>query len=99
MAKRQIALAALAQCPDVSLCLVVDGPGDGARVQNLDQALAGLPPTPIADESLGTPMLYSSGTTGRPKGIVRPLPEQPPGQVLPLFDFLVALWRYREGMV
>ncbi|MFX4562719.1 AMP-binding protein, partial [Acinetobacter baumannii] len=46
-----------------------------------------------------TAMLYSSGTTGRPKGIVRPLPEQPPSQNLPLFDFLTKLWHYREGMV
>jgi acyl-CoA synthetase (AMP-forming)/AMP-acid ligase II len=34
------------------------------------------PTTPIADERLGTPMLYSSGTTGRPKGILRPLPDE-----------------------
>ncbi len=44
-------------------------------------------------------MLYSSGTTGRPKGILRPLPEQPPAQQLPLFDFLQKLWQYREGMI
>ena len=44
-------------------------------------------------------MLYSSGTTGRPKGILRPLPVQPPSQQLPLFDFLQKLWRYREGMI
>ena len=34
-----------------------------------------LPTTPIADESRGLDMLYSSGTTGKPKGIRRPLPE------------------------
>jgi len=97
--KRDVALAALALCPDVSLCLVVDGPGDGASVLNLDAATRAFPPTPIADESLGTPMLYSSGTTGRPKGILRPLPVQPPSQQLPLFDFLEKLWQYREGMI
>ena len=48
---------------------------------------------------LGTAMLYSSGTTGRPKGIMRPLPEQPPQHKLPLYDFLTKLWRYREGMI
>lgn len=32
------------------------------------------PETPIEDESAGTLMLYSSGTTGRPKGIKRDLP-------------------------
>jgi long-chain acyl-CoA synthetase len=98
-AKRDIAAVALKNCPKIELCLVVDGTGDSAQVRNLDQATAAYPTTPIADESLGTPMLYSSGTTGRPKGILRPLPEQPPSQQLPLFDFLQRLWRYREGMI
>ena len=61
--------------------------------------VAAFPATPIADEFLGTAMLYSSGTTGRPKGIVRPLPESPPTDELPIFDFLEKLWRYREGMI
>src|ERR1700748_3746455 len=64
-----------------------------------EQAPRFFPDTPIADEALGTPMLYSSGTTGRPKGILRPLPTQPPAQQLPLFDFLVRLWRYRDRMI
>jgi len=98
-AKREIAVAALKNCPKIELCLVADGKGDSAQVQNLDQATAAYPPMPIADEWLGTPMLYSSGTTGRPKGILRPLPEQPPSQQLPLFDFLQRLWRYRDDMI
>jgi long-chain acyl-CoA synthetase len=36
-----------------------------------------LPTTPIADERAGTDMLYSSGTTGQPKGVRFPLPEDP----------------------
>jgi long-chain acyl-CoA synthetase len=34
-----------------------------------DEAIAAFPPEPLAEELEGTPMLYSSGTTGRPKGI------------------------------
>ena len=68
-----------ASVPDVELCLIVDGPGEGERVQNLDEATAEFPDTPIADELLGTAMLYSSGTTGRPKGVLRPLPDAAAG--------------------
>jgi acyl-CoA synthetase (AMP-forming)/AMP-acid ligase II len=38
------------------------------------EALAAQPATPIADEAPGFHMVYSSGTTGRPKGIRLPLP-------------------------
>jgi long-chain acyl-CoA synthetase len=42
-----------------------------------EDALAAMPDTPIADERAGVDMLYSSGTTGRPKGVKIPLPEDP----------------------
>jgi long-chain acyl-CoA synthetase len=98
-AKLDIARDALKECPKVELCIVADGAGESDRIVGLDEVTAGLPATPISDESLGTAMLYSSGTTGRPKGVLRPLPEQPPLQQLPVFDFLQKLWRYREGMI
>ena len=101
-AKRDVALAALRQCPAIGLCLVADGPGDHSAecptILSLDEATATCPATPIADESLGNAMLYSSGTTGRPKGILRPLPHQPPSQALPAYDFFNKVWRYREGL-
>ena len=99
LAKLDVAREALKECPTVELCIVADGPSESDRIAGLEEATAGLPATPIADESIGTAMLYSSGTTGRPKGILRPLPEQPPQQQLPMFDFLERLWLYREGMI
>lgn len=37
--------------------------------ESFEAARAGFPTTPIADETAGSDMLYSSGTTGRPKGV------------------------------
>jgi long-chain acyl-CoA synthetase len=99
MAKLEVAREALKACPKVELCIVVDGKSESDRIVGLRDITRELPTTPIADESLGTAMLYSSGTTGRPKGILRSLPAQPPAQHLPLFDFLQKLWQYREGMI
>ena len=99
MAKLEVARKAVELTPAIKTCLIVDGPGDGGRFLNLDEAVGNLPATPIADEALGTPMLYSSGTTGRPKGIIRPLPDVPPSDGLVLFDFLLKLWSYRPDMV
>ena len=39
--------------------------------QSFEDARSAFPTTPIADESAGSAMLYSSGTTGRPKGVRR----------------------------
>jgi long-chain acyl-CoA synthetase len=98
-AKRDIALAALADCPRIELCLIVDGPGEGTRVRNLAEATADCPATPLPDESLGAAMLYSSGTTGRPKGVLRPLPDQPPAEPLSALAARLNVWRFRAGQV
>ncbi len=97
-ARRETALAALRECPNVDLCLVVDGAGEGERVRNLDEATAALPATPIPDKSLGSAMLYSSGTTGKPKGVLRPLYDLPPAQPHPVFPVYMKNWQFREGM-
>jgi long-chain acyl-CoA synthetase len=98
-AKRDVALAALADCPRVELCLIVDGPGEGTRVRNLGEVTADCPATPLADETLGAAMLYSSGTTGRPKGVLRPLPDRPPAEPLSTLAARLNVWRFREGQI
>ncbi len=51
------------------------GPIEGYGVW--EDMVAAMPATPIADERAGVDMLYSSGTTGRPKGVKVNLPEDP----------------------
>jgi acyl-CoA synthetase (AMP-forming)/AMP-acid ligase II len=56
-----------------------------------DDAIAAFPAEPIAEELEGTPMLYSSGTTGRPKGIKYHIQRTPigtaPAQLLAMTTF------------
>ena len=99
--KLGVAIDAVAQSNKVRKVLVVDAGANQLPEGFEDYATAckSFPVIPIDNERLGTAMLYSSGTTGRPKGIIRPLPDQPPAEALPIFDFLGQLWHYREDMV
>jgi acyl-CoA synthetase (AMP-forming)/AMP-acid ligase II len=65
-------VASQVEAPLVELRLAVDGAAEGW--EPLAEAAAAHPETPLADQSEGADMLYSSGTTGRPKGIMNPLP-------------------------
>ena len=101
MSKLEVAIDAVAQSSKVRKVLVVDADANKLPDGFEDYATTcqSFPATPIDNERLGTSMLYSSGTTGRPKGIIRPLPEQPPADALPMYDFLGQLWHYREDMI
>jgi len=57
--------------PDCPIRLMMDGLEDG--FESYEAALDASSPKPLDDQPRGTVMLYSSGTTGRPKGIDRPL--------------------------
>jgi len=64
--------------PRVESRLIVDGVIPGW--ESYEEAIAGFPPDPIGDECEGGFAFYSSGTTGRPKGILRPLSFAPMGE-------------------
>jgi len=66
-----VATALTAKCARFSLG------GTIAEFDAWEDAIATMPTTPIADETAGAAMLYSSGTTGRPKGIRLPTPVDP----------------------
>lgn len=67
---------AAAGAPELRARLSVGGHIDG--FEPLDDALREQDPRPIADPRPGTSMLYTSGTTGRPKGVRKPPGSQGP---------------------
>jgi acyl-CoA synthetase (AMP-forming)/AMP-acid ligase II len=65
-----------------------------AGYRSYEEAAGAQPATRIADESAGADMLYSSGTTGRPKGVRLPLeglPIDAPGALVALASMLFGL--------
>ncbi|MDU9004440.1 acyl-CoA synthetase [Sedimentitalea todarodis] len=60
--------------PDVA-CFMLETEIEGFR--QWEPFRASFPSERIGDEAKGAPMLYSSGTTGRPKGIKRPMENAP----------------------
>jgi long-chain acyl-CoA synthetase len=73
-AEARIASAApsAALAPGLKLKIAVGGDIEGFL--DYDEALAGLDVSSIDDPVLGNQMLYTSGTTGRPKGVFRAAP-------------------------
>src|SRR6201991_4701702 len=65
---------------------------DLAGWERYPECVADQPDTPIDDEIEGDLLQYSSGTTGRPKGIKRELPHLPPAEVPGMMSALVGFW-------
>lgn len=79
------------QCPIMSV-------GQESRsLPNFSALAASAPTSPIPDESQGLDMLYSSGTTGQPKGVKWCLPDQPAGSSSMLIELLSGLFGYGSG--
>jgi long-chain acyl-CoA synthetase len=67
--------------------------------QSWEEAVARQPATRIADETAGHDMLYSSGTTGRPKGVLPVVPAQAIDADNPLNQITRALYGMDEHTI
>ena len=87
-----------AHAPNCEVWLSIDG--GLAGYEDYEAAIASCPAEPLPEEPSGALMLYSSGTTGRPKGIKRPLPE---GEIhsaeTPLGGMQQMLWGFGEDTI
>jgi acyl-CoA synthetase (AMP-forming)/AMP-acid ligase II len=72
-----IAVNLSAVTPQVRLRLMLDLAAEGFT--SYEEVTAAAAATPLPDEAEGVDMLYSSGTTGRPKGVKPELPLTPMG--------------------
>ncbi len=73
--KTDAAVAVLGQAPGVETWLMMDGVADGYA--SYEEMVAAQPAEPLPNRVAGADMLYSSGTTGRPKGVKTQLPDRP----------------------
>ena len=99
---RVLAAERQARIPGVEAIFYADEePITGAT--SLSEALAPMPATPVSDEISGFHMIYSSGTTGRPKGIMQPFTPGPIDEFnalegnMPLYDQLKPLVTLNAG--
>jgi acyl-CoA synthetase (AMP-forming)/AMP-acid ligase II len=88
-AHAELAAAVRSLAGPLDVCLAAGRPVPGFT--DYDRALQAVSPTPLARETEGAMLLYSSGTTGTPKGVMRPLSGLPAGSSNPLMPFMSRL--------
>jgi long-chain acyl-CoA synthetase len=80
--------------PDLLMIAGPDPNGDLDGWQRYPECVADQPDTPIDDEREGDLLQYSSGTTGRPKGIKRELLHVSPAEAPGMMSGLVGFWMH-----
>jgi len=96
-AKSEVASQIAYKMPKVLARLMVDGTVAG--YESYEAKVAQYPTHPIPDEMAGQDMLYSSGTTGRPKGVKIHLEPLPFGELPSGAKLLIALYGLNEETV
>lgn len=93
----EVAVAAAADAPGLERCLMVGGIRDG--FESWEEAVDAHLTTMIDNPVNGVPMLYSSGTTGQPKGVRIQLPEDDIDSAHPLALSLGLLFGFSDETV
>jgi long-chain acyl-CoA synthetase len=84
--------------PGLLMIACDEGDADLPGWERYPECVAGQPGTRIDDEIEGDLLQYSSGTTGRPKGIKRELPHVPPDEAPGMMSALVGFWMNAESI-
>lgn len=95
--KAEVAEHLVDRMPNVSVRLVLDGPLEG--YEPYEEVVARYPAEPLADRVAGRDMLYSSGTTGRPKGVKPAFPSEPIDQPTAVTGLMQLLFEADPSMV
>ncbi|MEP6658289.1 MAG: AMP-binding protein [Acidimicrobiales bacterium] len=94
--KAEQAAEVVEDTPNVRLRLMLDGTIDG--YESYEAAVARYSPMPLPEPRIGgDDMLYSSGTTGRPKGVKRAFEAAPLASSDAVAALLQTLFAFREG--
>ena len=95
--KSEQAFEIVADTTTVELRLMIDGTING--YDSYEAAVAAASPEPLLDRVQGIDMLYSSGTTGKPKGVAQSWKAVPLGTSPPLVMLLGGLFGYTAESV
>jgi long-chain acyl-CoA synthetase len=95
-ARKEVVEPLVRHSPNVVARYMLDG--EIAGFESWERAIAAMPDTPIPDQAEGQAMLYSSGTTGYPKGVKKPLPAHPYGEGMDI-NLMGALYGADESSI